>query len=438
MKYFSLFCIVIAMILQCVQVNAAAPLTAPATFSLEGSSIGISCNYRDIKGSTVSAVVTPNPAPVSGYIFFDSINVQTGAFNGKFQDISASVEVEIPAIKRTVQLTTTIESDPVTGTFLWSSDKVIFDTSTILVTLSLGTQTVPIPVSGIRFPATFNGDQITIQVNASQAFTYMGVELVCELNVNLVADMIESSSSLTSPWIVLSSNQTDYFSGQLFKLFASLGNPGNTKDVDIYLALYSPDETYRFFPGYTTDITPLVSNFSLAGGTDINLAKIYEVMLPSSAPPVSMPGAYQFLAAMFEPGTYNIIGELAVVDFTYETETVQPDSFDGIWVGSGESVVVNDVCPDLANVQLTVENNQVVQGWAEATLDGYEYDGYEITGSLDSSGSIVNGFLWEEYKADMIAIGTYEGTFSGTTASGTWQDAYGCYGTFQLIKNPSE
>jgi hypothetical protein len=397
--------------------------------------MGITCDYKNIRGAMSNATVTPNPAPVTGEIIFDSIDT-TGAFRGKFRDISSSVTVTaaIPALKQGVPVTVTIASDPVTGMFLWGSEKVIFDTSTINILLTIGSQTVPIPASGIRFPATFQNNRISIIFNTEKTVTYMGIDITCALDINLVATLTGTQPS-TSPWISLRTNQQTYVPGQVFKLVAGIGNPGPDTLVDIYLALHMPDGSYTFFPAYSTDATPAVSNWLLAGGSKVDAAEIYSMVLPASTPPISAPGKYQFLAAMFKPGTTSMIGDLAVADFTYNDSTAPAGSFDGIWLGSGKSAVPGGDCPDLANVQITVENNQIVEGWAEATLDGYEYDGYAITGAIAPDGTITNGFLWEEYKADLIAIGTYDGAFSATSASGTWQDAYGCYGTFKIIKN---
>jgi hypothetical protein len=220
--------------------------------------------------------------------------------------------------------------------------------------------------------------------------------------------------------------------------------------VDIYVALQMPDGTLLFYPGYSANATPALSGFELASGAYAPPILLHDMPLPSQLPPISDAQSYQFLAAATEPGTFNFLTDIVSAPFNFglaaasssNPDAPEPDDstpsssgngvHDGIWRGTGGSNVVSADCPGLANVVFDITNN-LVTGIAE-DASPVDADSYEITAKV-SGDTLVDGVLWEEFQADLIAVGAFTGDFSANQLSGTWYDSYGCSGTYSLQRD---
>ena len=95
--------------------------------------------------------------------------------------------------------------------------------------------------------------------------------------------------------------------------------------------------------------------------------------------------------------------------------------------------MVTEDCPALATVRFDIAKS-VITGCADSERE-VDADGYDVTGTINPDGTIADGTLWEEIGPDLYPVGYFNGTFSGNSASGTWQDIYGCYGTFSVSKS---
>lgn len=206
--------------------------------------------------------------------------------------------------------------------------------------------------------------------------------------------------------------------------------------MDVYVALELPDGSMLFYPGYTSDIVPVLHGFNLKADYHMPPPLLHDVALPSTLPPVDTAQPYKFLAAVTETGTFNFLTSIVEAPFSYENTAQAPvasepadGSHDGNWYGTGGSSVVSEDCPGLADVVFEISNN-LVSGMADEAVE-VDADGYEITAKVQGD-LLADGVLWEDYKAQLVAVGAFTGTFDGDRLSGTWYNTYGCSGTYSL------
>ena len=114
--------------------------------------------------------------------------------------------------------------------------------------------------------------------------------------------------------------------------------------------------------------------------------------------------------------------------FHFFTDLEPGLNFDGVWTGRARPSITSvgeDIECGGASLLFSIANYEI-RGTAEADMD-YSL---KINGTVEKGGKIEGG----------MAIGiTNAAKFSGQlkedgTGSGTWEDNYGCYGTFKLIK----
>jgi len=413
-------------------VFGATPFSAPAAFDLKGSSITFVVTMETRKGEIVQAALNPNPAPVTGSIGIDQLNLASGAFSGTLDEISASTRASLDQLGLDFDVTVTIDSDDMTGIFIWSRDLVVFDPRNLEVTLTFGLESWPIVLSGVPWPANYKDGQLILQKELVFEDTYLGYDFTINMGINLVG-LLQSEAHTAEPWIGLYTDHTAYAAGDQLQLSITAGNPGEARTVDFYLALADPSGTLYFWPSYTTTVTPALTGLALANGFFFPLSVLVDRQLPSSLPPIIGSGQYTFYAAFCDPGTLNFVGELAAAPFEYSVAATS--GFDGVWTGNAQNTSGDPSCGTLANVIFNVSGNQIT-GEADMDLGGGEYDGYTVTGTVGSDGTISDGILWEEFGTEEIAVGSFGGVFSGTTVTGTWGDRYGCSGTYTLTKTP--
>jgi len=413
-------------------VCGATPFSAPAAFDLKGSSITCVVSMETRQEEIVQATLDPNPAPVTGSIGIDQLNQASGAFSGTLDEISASTSASLDQLGLDFDMTVTIDSDDMTGIFIWSRDLVVFDPQNFVVTLTFGLNSWPIVVSGVPWAANYRDGQLILQKELVFEETYRGYDFTIIIGINLVG-LLQSVTQTAEPWIGLYTDHAAYAGGDRLQLSITAGNPGATQTVDFYLALADPSGALYFWPTYTTTVTPALTGLLLANGFSFPLSVLVDLLLPSALPPISDSGQYAFYAAFCEPGTLNFVGGLAVAPFEYAVAV--PSGFDGVWTGNAQNTSGDPSCGTLANVTFNVSGNQIT-GEADMDLGGGEYDGYTVTGTAGSDGSIGDGILWEEFGIEEIAVGSFGGIFFGTTVTGTWGDRYGCSGTYTLTKTP--
>ncbi len=121
-------------------------------------------------------------------------------------------------------------------------------------------------------------------------------------------------------------------------------------------------------------------------------------------------------------------GQLNVVPFTCSEGTCS-GTYSGTYTGSAPvSNADPDWCGYFATVSLVICDSSVTGN----AIDNFGEE-YSVSGSVDSNGN-VTGTIYEGFETTDTGIGTFTGTISGSSATGTWQDSYGCHGTFSVTK----
>lgn len=111
------------------------------------------------------------------------------------------------------------------------------------------------------------------------------------------------------PFLGLILNGTSFRRGNVLILSARI-SPGSTPTtVDVYLAIQLPDGTLLFYPSFTTDLRPVVTNWTVVPFS----GEIFRYTFSGAEPP----GSYTWWAAFTEPGTLTVIGSMASAAFTF-------------------------------------------------------------------------------------------------------------------------
>ena len=418
-----------------VSVQAAQPFKAPAVFNFSGSTMDLAISFDLGRFGTHELGLSPNPAPVTGFIDVDSISSLTGVCRGRMRDISASTEAEISKVGLSLDftLTATLNADPLDGIFIWSKDKAAFYPDNLVLTLSFDSESWDIPLNGIPLPAEYIDGILSLDAELEYSEEYEGYEFSAVIGLHLRGVLQSQGDGDGKLVIDLELDKNIYQPGDRLQLRAGLDNGGGERWVDIYVAFFDHVGNYFFAPDYTGTMTPLTS-VNLAADQYVELTKILDIWLPAHTPPIVAAGAGSFCAVVTLAGSSEPISNLVCADFIYNVPDSQPDAdpFDGEWHGSGGSAVPGGECPSLAEVHMTIVDSQI-SGVADEAVE-IDADGYRMVGSVNAQGEIVDGILLEEFMTSWIPVGSYTGTFFDTTCSGTWLDEYGCYGIFTLGK----
>ncbi|MEA1923902.1 MAG: hypothetical protein U9N63_14765, partial [Pseudomonadota bacterium] len=398
-----------------VPAQAAQPFKAPAVFDFSGSTMELAISFDLGRLGTHDLGLDPNPAPVTGFIDIDTISILTGICRGRMRDISASTEAGISKIGVSLDFTVTVtlNADPLDGIFLWKKDKAAFYPDNLVLTLSFGSESWDIPLSGIPLPADYSDGVLSLDVELAHNEEYEGFEFDAVIGLHLRGVLQSQGAGDGKLTIDLELDKNIYQPGDRLQLRAGLDNGGGERQVDIYVAFFDHEGNYFFAPDYTSTMTPL-TRVNLAAGQYSALTKILDVCLPAHSPPIAAAGACSFCAVVTNAGGSEPISNLACADFIYDT-SLQPDAdpFDGEWHGSGGSSVPGGECPPLAAVHMTIVDSQI-SGVADEVVE-VDADGYRMTGTINVGGEIVDGILLEEYMNSWIPVGSFTGTFSDTS-----------------------
>jgi hypothetical protein len=413
----------------------AIPFSSPAAFDLGESSLAISGTLDTPRKGTQQIAVDPNPSPVSGQIQVNTLDQKTGVFGGALENITATSTATVEAVALDVEITVTINSPSLRGIFIWERDRVSFYPESISVTVQFGDQSREVPMKGIPFSGVYSDGQLNVTAQFHHEGDYLIYTYALDFELNLVGRLPAGSSG--DAWLYLETGQSTYFQGETLDLYVGLEYVGTDQPVDFYLGVVDPSGNLLVAPGYTTAVTPLLSSYMLQGPTNIDPNPLTTVQLPSGLPPIQAPGQYQFLAALFKAGTFELIGNLASAELNYYQTPSDPAitgaPYDGDWFGTGTSEVTGEYCPTSATLHFLIVENRIS---GEATeVAQADADSYEVSGKVTEAGNIAEGILLEEFGPSLIPVGTFSGQLSASgTGAGTWVDDYGCYGTFTVTR----
>lgn len=414
--------------------QAAAPFNAPANFDLNGSTVSLVCTFESLRGESIVASLDPNPVPVTGNIHISTLQKSSGVFTGEFQNVSGSTTLS--AIPGLGDLSINLAINSMTkGMFLWSQDKVVFNAESIDVVFTIGSQQFPVNLKGMVIPASYTDGTITLQLDVSKSGTYGSFDFSIDADI-LLSGRVQPVSTDGTPWLEFSSSQTLFSANEVFDLYASLG-AASTITADLYVGLIKPSgELLLLAPDFTftSDLVPVLSNFTLTPDLNISNLRVFQTPLPASSPPIDTTGEYTFIGLYTQPGTLEFIGEITdLLSFIYSTdETSSGTGYDGTYTGNAQTSTPSQECAPLASLAFTIRQNQLSGTAEEEGLD--EGDSYQATAMVDDMGHIVEGVIWEEYVTSLIPIGSFDGSISGNIITGSWTDAYGCYGIYSLSK----
>ncbi len=401
---------------------AAKPFAAPVEFNLEGSNVEFNMSFTTERlHKTYDASLNPNPAPVTGKINIDNLNQDSGIFSGEFENVMATTTIsDVPGLSD-VKVGVEINGFT-TGIFIWDTNKVVFNPVYMTARININGQVFEVLMANIPIRATYNDGRITLDFDIAKQGTYSNFEFDLSAKVHLVGIMQQTDNANNGLWFKLSTNDAVFSNNENFKLFASLGNAGETRNVDLYIILEYGGKYYSF-PEYAEGFKPVLSNYRFKSGLYALNILLHNVNLPSPVtPPIYTPGKYTYYAVYTEPGTTKILGVIESVVFNYEEQS-GAGMYDGIWEGTAVSNVHTDFCDGSAHVIFNVVGNRI-----DGTASEFD-DEFTATGFINSQGKIENGVVWDD-----APIGTFDGAVDGRTMSGTWSDVYGCFGTFSLTK----
>ncbi|MBU1627983.1 hypothetical protein KKB18_11500 [bacterium] len=101
----------------------------------------------------------------------------------------------------------------------------------------------------------------------------------------------------------LSTNNISYKKGDNFSLQLSVENQGPDEAGDLYFVMLAPDGTIYSALDWSKSIHPATSNITIPTGYTLPLLEVVNVTLPSSNPPISIPGKYYFAIGLADTDT---------------------------------------------------------------------------------------------------------------------------------------
>ena len=118
--------------------------------------------------------------------------------------------------------------------------------------------------------------------------------------------------------IAIFTNQGVYRSGDQMRVTASLANPGQEREVDVYLGIGCPDwagSPLFFLPWLDQSWRPYLSHFPLSQGWSSGDVNVFNHTFADDFPA----GDYFWFAAVTEPDTQDVIGEISSARFSFES-----------------------------------------------------------------------------------------------------------------------
>ena len=119
--------------------------------------------------------------------------------------------------------------------------------------------------------------------------------------------------------IFVSTNQDVYRAGDRMEVTGSLENPGPETTVDVYLGVGCPDwagSPLFFLPWLDQSWRPYLSHFWLSQGWSSGDVNVFNYDFADDFPA----GDYFWFAAVTEPDTTNVIGEISFAWFSFESD----------------------------------------------------------------------------------------------------------------------
>lgn len=237
------------------------------------------------------------------------------------------------------------------------------------------------------------------------------------LSLLLMPQLVSAANSVS-----LNLNASAFTSGDTLTVTGTTVATGPVSQADLYYGLRLPDGTLLIMQpngSLSTNITPFQANASI---------------LNTSAPVLSYTltgleaaGTYTMLAALMQPGTLNVIGQMASVPFTVAGSAAAPAAVNvtGNWTGQWSSTAFPGSAGGLTFTANQLGNAISGSGAAANTIIGVAQGA--VTGTLTGNSFVVTialaGGATAQFAGTLNAIGnTITGTYSLPLIgdSGTW------------------
>ncbi len=168
--------------------------------------------------------------------------------------------------------------------------------------------TEPAPMA-ISVPAGCENEEFSIlELTLPEGLPSGKYELTARLclrsSMEALSDESEASFELFNFSVTIAANGSSFSTGDDLTVSVSVRNLGDDIDLDLYIALMSPDGTFLYLPSFVSDPTRYYSFRPLPSGTEYDDVPILETAIP----PGLMLGNYCFFAAFFAPDTPSLYG----------------------------------------------------------------------------------------------------------------------------------
>ncbi len=168
--------------------------------------------------------------------------------------------------------------------------------------------TEPAPMA-ISVPAGCENEEFSIlELTLPEGLPSGKYELTARLclrsSMEALSDESEASFELFNFSVTIAANGSSFSTGDDLTVSVSVRNLGDDIDLDLYIALMSPDGTFLYLPSFVSDPTRYYPFRPLLSGTEYDDVPILETAIP----PGLVLGNYCFFAAFFEPDTPSLYG----------------------------------------------------------------------------------------------------------------------------------
>ena len=146
-----------------------------------------------------------------------------------------------------------------------------------------------------------------------------------------------AQAAMGQPVLNIQTDKGAYAAGEDFQVSVSVSNPGTARPVDIHVAIIDPTSDIYEWPDWNTSLQPVLPDFIIPSGWDLPLIELFSESLSPNKPFQDGPGTYLVVMAFMEPGTFNLIGNLAFDTFTVSSSLSDPENIGFVFLSNLDS-----------------------------------------------------------------------------------------------------
>jgi len=246
--------------------------------------------------------------------------------------------------------------------------------------------------------------------------------------------------------IFVSTNQDVYRAGDWMEVTGSLENPGPETTVDVYLGVGCPDwagAPLFFLPWLDQSWRPYLSHFSLSQGWSSGDVNVFNHTFADDFPA----GDYFWFAAVTEPDTTDVIGEISFARFSFESD----GAADG-YVSTDGSDLTGDGSQSNPWLTISYALEQTIAGPGNPGAIRVAAGTYEENIEMKSFVQLYGGYSAQDWERDIelnetiidgggdghVVMGADDSTIDGFTVRNGFAEEGGginCDGFSPIIRN---